>query len=169
MTFWFTETLELLVSLLRQQFYKTGKLSTIFFRVCHPILVTEVHQVHSGGVMCAWCICSTCVSMWNLSNLPVGQRYDEQLSTRANLAYLCGQQHCLLFPFTAYCCTFNLEQTPDPSLTLSFPDCVFLLCLYLSLPDGVCDVYLSPLPRSLSLFLSSLCVGWEGSRGTGVE
>lgn len=106
--------------------------------------------------------------MWNLSNLPVGPSYDEQLSTRANLAYLRGQ-HCLLFPFIAYCCTFNLEQTPAPSLTLNFPDCVFLLCLYLSLPDGVCDVYRSPLPRSVSLFLSSLCVGWEGSRGTGVE
>lgn len=97
--------------------------------------------------MCNVCILRMfCVSMWNLrclaGSLPMGQSYDEQLSTRAtlqaNLTYLCGQQHCLLFLFTAYYCIFNLEQTPARSL-------IFSLFHFLS----ISSFFAIPLPLSL--------------------
>lgn len=76
-------------------------------------------------------------------------------------------------PLAAYGRTFNLEYTPSPSFILSLSLCISpffaSLSLSLCLHDGVCDVDLFPLPCAASLFLSSLCVGWEGSRGTGVE
>lgn len=81
-----------------------------------------------------------------------------------------------LFTIPLHCLLLHFQFRTDPSspsfsftLTPSFSLRLFLLCLYLSPPDGVCDVYLFPLPCAVFLFLSSLCVGWKGSRGTGVE
>ncbi len=58
----------------------TVKLGAVFSCVHHPVL---------DVVMCACCVRPVCVSMWNLrclaGSLPVGQSYDEQLSTRATL------------------------------------------------------------------------------------
>lgn len=48
--------------------------------------MADAYQIHTGCVMC---VCSVCVSMWNLrclaGSVPTGQSYDEQLSTRATL------------------------------------------------------------------------------------
>ena len=65
------------------------KLGPIISCVHHPELLVDVYQILSGRVMCACCVCSVCVSMWNLrcqaGSLPMGQSYDEQLSTRSTL------------------------------------------------------------------------------------
>lgn len=140
------------------------------------LLITDANRVR----VLVTCARSVGFSEWNLDAWrAVSPRLEAMMSNYpsgrlrgANLAYLFGQQPCLLFPFTAYRCIFNLEQTPFPSPAL----CLFhfpslpSLCLHLSWRDGVCDVYrclppppvtppFSTLPPPLccSLFLPYVC------------